>query len=107
MAFLEVGSIRLGQDRTDDNGNFQKGKLYLKLHQVTDKQGKYTSKNLRELADALEKNGSDGVNLQIEKQQEEVKRLASLGYIDDDKLESRLESIPDWLKYKVTLVTKK
>ena len=93
--FLQVGTIRMSQA----------GKLYIKFHATQDKSGTYTAKNLRKLADALEgANEKEGVALQIEKPQDKINRMHGLGFIDDDKLEGRLASIPDYIKYEVTLV---
>ena len=93
--FLQVGTIRKSQA----------GKLYIKFHAVQEKDGKYSAKNLRNLADALEKaDEKDGIALQIEKPQDKIMRLAELGYIDEDKVEARLASIPDYIKYEITHV---
>ena len=99
MAWGQVGSIRKSEDKDDGTP----GKLYIKFHQIKDKKGNYTSKNLRELADALENSGQKGVSLQIEKPKDKILKLASLGYIDEDKVEERLESVPAWLKYEIVL----
>ena len=98
-AWQQVGSIRMSQDKDDGTP----GKLYIKLHANKGKDGKFSSQNLRELADALEKSGEGGFSLQIEKTADKIRKLASLGYIEEDKLESRLDSIPDWLKYEITM----
>ena len=93
MAWIQVGTIRKSEE----------GKLYIKLHANQEKGGGYSSKNLKELAKALTSAGQKGISLQIEKPQDKIKRLAALGYIDDDALEGRLDSIPDWLKYEISL----
>ena len=86
-----------------DKDDGTKGKLYIKLHANKEKGGKFNAQNLRELADALENAGQNGVSLQIEKPADKVRKLASLGYIEEGDLEARLESIPDWLKYEITM----
>jgi len=72
--WIEFGSIRLGKD----------GKtLYLKIEKDI---------SLKE-----------GMNVQIEKPQDTINRLHELGFIKDEDLEKRLESIPEWKKYIVKL----
>lgn len=98
-AWTQVGSIRMSEDKDDGTP----GKLYIKFHANKEKSGKYSSKNLRILADALENAGKNGISLQIEKPKDKIKKLAALGHIDEDDIEGRLDSIPDWLKYEITL----
>ena len=98
-AWTQVGSIRLSEDKDDGTP----GKLYIKFHANKEKSGKYSSKNLRTLADALENAGKGGISLQIEKPADKIKKLAALGHIDEDDIEGRLENIPAWLKYEITL----
>lgn len=97
--YIEVGSIRKG-----DYG------LYIKLHPCRNKtsSGKWeeSSEGLKKLAAAL--NGTDnGINLSIEKPEDEVKRMADLGFIDDAEVEKRLANIPEWKKYTIKLVLDK
>ena len=95
--YIEVGSIRQG-----DYG------LYIKLHPARNKNPKTgtweeSSVGLKRLAEAL--NGSDnGLNLSIEKPQQEIQRFLDLGFIDDAEAEKRLANIPEWKKYIVKLV---
>ena len=92
MAWTQVGSIRKSE----------KGKLYIKFH--ANKEGdSYSSKNLKELASAIENAGQKGLSLQIEKPQDKIMRLAELGYIEEDKVEARLEQIPDYIRYEISL----
>ena len=72
----EIGSIRMSQ----------KGKLYIKLDDV----------------EGLE----NGIALQINKPEDKIRRLHELGYIKDEDLEKRLEQIPEWLKYEITMPPK-
>lgn len=93
MAWTQVGTIRKG-----DKG------LYIKFHANKDqKSGKYSTKNLSELAEALESAGQKGLSLQIEKPEDKINRLCELGYIDEADLESRLEQVPDYIKYEISL----
>ena len=92
MAWTQVGTIRKG-----DKG------LYIKFHANQEKGGGYSAKNLTELANALKGAGQKGLSLQIEKPQDKIMRLAELGYIDEDKIEARLEQIPDYIKYEISL----
>jgi len=98
-AWTQVGTIRLSEPKDDGTP----GKLYIKFHSNKGKDGKYSSANLSELASAIESAGDKGLSLQIEKPQDKVKKLASLGYIDEGDLEGRLESIPSYIKYEITL----
>lgn len=91
-AWTQVGTIRMG-----DKG------LYIKFHSNKGKDGKYSSANLGELADAIQSAGEKGLSLQIEKPQDKIRRLAELGYIEEDDLERRLESIPEYIKYEISL----
>lgn len=97
--WTQVGSIRLSESKDDGTP----GKLYIKLHPIKGKDGKFSAKNLRELADALENADQKGISLQIEKPEDKIRKLASLGYIEEGDLESRLDSIPEWLKYEIVL----
>ena len=92
-AWLEVGSIRQAES----------GKLYIKFHGQNNKEGKFDSSCLKDLAEAISGAGKDGIALQIEKPQDKIHRLNDLGFIDDDKVEGRLDSIPSWLKYSISL----
>ncbi len=102
--YFQVGSINLTK---------KEDKLYINLNKQKNKDGKYTIDNIVALRDELSKfidnSGSDdfkyGVSLQIEKPQDKITRLASLGYIDENKIESRLASIPSFIKYEITLIT--
>lgn len=96
MAWTQVGTIRKG-----DKG------LYIKFHSNKTKDGKYSSANLKELAEAVANAGEKGLSLQIEKPQDKIRRLAELGYIEDEDLESRLESIPEYIKYEISLPPQK
>ena len=98
MAWTQVGSIRLSEAKDG-----KPAKLYIKFHANKEKSGNYSSKNLKELSNAIQNAGQNGISLQIEKPADKIKRLASLGYIDEDDLENRLESIPEWLKYEISL----
>lgn len=90
--WFEIGSIRKG-----DKG------LYIKIHADKDRNGKFDFTALKELARAIENAGEKGITLQIEKPENEIRRLAELGFIDEDKVESRIESIPAWKKYIIKL----
>ena len=96
--FLQVGSIRMSKAN----------KLYINLNQTPDKTGNYVSDNLKELQRALNAFIADpqkgGVSLQIEKPQDKIKKLADLGYIEEDQVEKRLASIPDYIKYEIAFV---
>lgn len=92
-AWTQVGTIR----KSDE------GRLYIKFHANKEKGGNYSAKNLKELADAIASSGQKGLSLQIEKPQDKIMRLAELGFIDEDKIESRLEQIPDYIKYEISL----
>ncbi len=92
--WTQVGTIRKSKE---------KGNLYIKFHANKEKSGKYSAKNLRELADALENAGEDGLSLQIEKPKDKINRLCELGYIDEADLEARLEQVPDYIKYEISL----
>lgn len=96
--WTQVGTIRMSEAKDDGTP----GKLYIKLHPLKGKDGKYSASNLRKLANALEE-AENGVSLQIEKPQDKIRKLASLGYIDEDDLESRLDAVPDYIKYEITL----
>lgn len=91
-AWTQVGTIRMG-----DKG------LYIKFHANKEKDGNYSSANLSTLAEAIQNAGDKGLSLQIETPQDKVTRLAALGFIDEDKVESRLESIPDFIRYEIAL----
>ena len=66
-------------------------------------------KSLKPYFTAAKKSGvnpeKNGLSLQIEKPQDEVRRLAELGYIEEEDLEKRLGNIPDYIKYNIKLVT--
>ena len=92
MAWTQVGSIRKSE----------KGKLYIKFH--ANKEGdSYSAKNLKELSKAIGAAGQKGLSLQIEKPQDKILRLAELGYIEESDIEKRLEQIPEYIKYEITL----
>ena len=92
-AWTQVGTIR----KSDE------GKLYIKFHANKEKGGNYSSRNLNELAKALEGAGQKGLSLQIEKPQDKIMRLAELGFIEEADVEKRLESIPDYIRYEISL----
>lgn len=91
--WTQVGTIRQAES----------GKLYIKFHGQNDKNGNFSTKCLSVLAEALEKAGKKGLALQIEKPQDKIYRLNELGYIDDDQVEARIDAIPDYIRYEVTL----
>ena len=99
MAWTQVGTIRKSEDKDDGTP----GKLYIKFHANKGKDGKYSSKNLRELASAIENAGQNGISLQIEKPVDKLNRLCELGYIDEGDLETRIEQVPDYIKYEITM----
>lgn len=72
--WIQTGSIRLGKT----------GKLYLKIDTI--------------------KGLTDGCTLFINTPEENLERLHQNGAIDAEKLEKRIENVPDWLKYELTLV---
>lgn len=97
--YTEVGSIRMG-----DYG------LYIKLHpaRVKDSDGIYRESDagLKDLS-ALLSNCGKGLNLTIEKPEDEIKRFVELGFIDEAEAEKRLSFVPEWKKYTIKLVTEK
>ena len=99
VKFLDVGNIVTAKGS---------GKLYIKLNQVTNKEGKYVSDNLKELSKALinfiENPNKDGLPLQFDTPQSEIRRLTELGYIKEEDVEKRLDSIPSYIKYKIKYV---
>lgn len=92
-AWTQVGTIRMSE----------KEKLYIKFHGQKNKAGKYTNDCLEELASRLEDCGKDGLALQIEKPVDKLNRLCELGYIEEDDLEGRIEAVPDYIKYEISL----
>jgi hypothetical protein len=105
--YSKVGAIKLSK-----GGEGKVSKLYINLNADKDKEGKVNIASIKALHAALgslidNPNDGDnqyGVSLMIEKPQDSLRRLNELGYIDDDKLEARIEGVPDWLKYEITLV---
>lgn len=95
----QVGTIRLSKPKDDGTP----GKLYIQFKGSTNKEGKVDTSGLNALAEALKNPGQYGVSLQIEKPQDKVRKLAKLGYIEEDQLENRLNSIPDYIKYEIQL----
>ena len=91
--WLKVGSIRKSEA----------GKLYIKFHGQSNKDGGLSMACLKGLADRLNSAGKDGIALQIEKPADSLRRLCELGHIEEDALEGRIEAIPEWLKYEITL----
>jgi len=96
--YIEVGTIRKG-----DYG------LYIKLHKCRNKTSDGTFKEdntgLKKLIKVLE--GSDDLNLSIEKPEKEINRFLDLGFIDEAEAEKRLANVPAWKKYIIKLVQEK
>lgn len=104
MAWTQVGTIRMSEDQTDGEGNItKKGSLYIKLHSNKEKDGTYSSANLKELTKALEKNAQYGLSLNIEKPAEKHKRFCEMGFITEDERDNRIANTPAWLKYEISL----
>ena len=93
--WTQVGTIRMSE----------KGKLYIKFHGQTE-DGNYTTKCLNELADRLVEAGNDGLALQIEKPVDKIMRLHELGFIDESKLQGRIDAVPPYIKYEISLPLK-
>jgi hypothetical protein len=91
--WTQVGTIRVSE----------KGKLYIKFHGNKDKSGNFSTSNLDLLSSAIKDSGEKGISLQIEKPQDKIRRLASMGYIEESDIEARLDSIPNYIKYEITL----
>ncbi len=92
-AWTQVGTIRQAES----------GKLYIKFHGQNDKDGQWSTKCLRTLADALTESGKNGISLQIESPIDKLNRLNSLGFIEDKDLDGRIEAVPEYIKYEITL----
>ena len=103
MAWTQVGTIRLSDDKEDGTP----GKLYIKFHSNKEKEGGYNHSNLKELANAILESGSYGITLQIEKPVDKLNRLNELGFIKDADHERRIEQVPDYIKYEISLPPKK
>lgn len=103
MAWKQVGSIRMSKDKEDGTP----GKLYINLHGSKTKDGRVDNSGLDDLISALKDPGHYGISLQIEKPEAKIRRLAELGYLEEDKIEQRLNNIPDWLKYEISLPPKR
>lgn len=95
--YTEVGTIRLGEYG-----------LYIKLHKCKskDSSGNWTenASGLKKLAEAILSGTETGLNLSIDKPEDEIRRFLDLGHIDDAEAEKRIANIPEWLKYKIKLV---
>lgn len=73
--YLEFASIRQGKEESG-------GGLYIKVEQdVTLKSGE---------------------TVYIDTPQAKIEKLVELGFIKEDEAETRLEKIPDYIKYKLT-----
>ena len=108
MAWTQVGTIRLSEEKRDEDGDLLKaGKLYIKFHANQEKDGSYSHANLKELSSAITSAGSYGISLQIEKPVDKLKRLNELGFIKDADLEKRIEQVPDYIKYEISLPPQK
>jgi len=103
MAFLDVGAILLSSGK-----NGKPKRLFISLDKQRQKDGTYSTKNLVVLRDALteyiENPSEYGVSLMIEKPETEIRRLADLGYIEEEDVEKRIEQLPESLKYKIKYV---
>ncbi|MDX1373730.1 MAG: hypothetical protein R3321_14750 [Nitrososphaeraceae archaeon] len=87
--WLECGTIRTG-----DRG------LYIKLHGKKMSDGSVDVSGLERLMDSINDNKNEkGLSLMIEKPEDQILRLAELGYIEEKDIEDRLSSIPAWKKY--------
>lgn len=81
----------------------------MSLHQISNKDKQYHCDNLVALRQALdefiENPTKTGLALQIQKPQDRIMSLYESGWIkSEEELESRMEAIPDYIKYEVTLV---
>ena len=90
----EVGSINKSKA----------GKLYIALKPQKAKDGSFDYSGIRALGEALLAAGEQGIALQLEKPEDEILRLAELGYIKEDDVESRIEAIPEWIRQKIKFV---
>jgi len=89
----QVGTIRQSEE----------GKLYIKLHGSNNKEGKFDKSGLSDLIAALDSADDKGIALQIEKPQDKINRLCSLGFIEEGDLERRLNAVPAYIKYEISL----
>jgi len=104
MAFIDVGAIKLSK-----GGEGKTQKLYINFQEKRSKEGSPSFENLVALRDAIDsyiKSPTEyGLSLQIEKPEVGLRRLAELGYIEEDALQKRIEAIPSFVKYHVKLIT--